>query len=169
MDYGRLTDSKGREINFKNVLLIMTSNAGISTKGKAIGLSENSELKVEKETINKIFSPEFRARLTGNGFIEFKSLTKEVMDQIVLKYIREIQLERLDKLKIKLELSDKAISKLSEIGLSKNLGARPVKDAIESQVIDPLTDLVLFGKLKKLSHVKTVEVDFVSDKFVLNL
>lgn len=159
MDYGRLTDSKGREINFRNVLLIMTSNAGIAMKGKPIGLGDKPEAKVDRSSIHRIFSPEFRARLTGNDFVEFKPLTKEMMVKIVHKYVAEIQEERLTKIKIKLELSDAVAQYLAGIGISKNLGARPIKDLIESQVIDPLTDLILFGKLKNLSRNKTVKVD----------
>lgn len=168
MDHGKMTDSKGKEINFKNVLLIMTSNAGISSKTKSIGLSNSETNKVNSQVINEIFSPEFRARLTNNGFIEFKPLTKDTMVKIVDKTISEIVETRLKKLNIELELSESAKAHIAEIGLSKQLGARPVKDFVELSIIDPLSEEVLFGKLKNLKKMKKVKVDYQNGKIVLN-
>lgn len=169
MDYGKLTDSKGREINFKNVLIIMTSNAGVVTKTKSIGIGaqDNKTPSIDTNVINNLFSPEFRGRLTGNGPIEFKPLNEKVMTQIVNKYVAEIQETRLNKLKIKLELSDEVVNYLAKMGLEKNLGARPVKDYIESKIIDELTDEVLFGKLKNLNEFKTVKIILKEDKIHL--
>lgn len=169
MDYGKLTDSKGREINFKNVLIIMTSNAGVVTKTKSIGIGaqDNKTPSIDTNVINNLFSPEFRGRLTGNGPIEFKPLNEKVMTQIVNKYVAEIQETRLNKLKIKLELSDEVVGYLAKMGLEKNLGARPVKDYIESKIIDELTDEVLFGKLKNLNEFKTVKIILKEEKIHL--
>ena len=168
MDYGKLTDSKGKEINFRNVLLIMTSNAGTHSGKRGLGLgANNKELVVDNSEISKVFSPEFRARLTGNGPIEFNPLTKDLMIRIVKKYIEEIQEERLNKLKIKLKLSSDVQDKIAELGLSRNLGARPVKDFIENEIVEPLSDLILFGNLKGLKREKTVQV--VLDKGKISL
>lgn len=164
MDYGKLTDSKGKEINFRNVLLIMTSNAGVESSSSTIGIGLSSAKNDSSSTINKLeieklFSPEFRARLTGNGPVEFKPLAKDSLNKIVNKYIKEVQIERLNKLNISLELSSKVVDKLVSLGLTKQLGARPIREEVESKIIDQLTELVLFGKLKGLKKMTTVTVD----------
>jgi ATP-dependent Clp protease ATP-binding subunit ClpA len=159
MDYGKLTDSKGKEINFKNVLLIMTSNAGVKVRSKSIGISAGStDNSIDKGEIERLFLPEFRARLTGNGPIEFKPLSKETMEKIVVKNLNEIQKERLDKLNIKLDLDKETIERIAQIGEEKQLGARPVKEFMENEIMEPLTDMVLFGKLKNLKTMTTVKV-----------
>lgn len=168
MDYGKLTDSKGREINFKNVLIIMTSNAGVTLKGKAIGIGSdlgNNTSKIDEGAINSLFPPEFRGRLTTNGPIEFKPLNKETLKLIINKYINEIQLERLNKLNIQLKLENPVVDKIANIGLEKGLGARPIKEFIESSIIDNLTDEVLFGKLKNL-HKKTDVLVVLEDDII---
>lgn len=167
MDYGKITDSKGKEINFRNVLLIMTSNAGVKQSGRPIGFSGEQAPVIDKTEIEKFFPPEFRGRLSGNGPVEFNPLTKEMLLKIVDKYVSEIQAERLDRLKIKLVLSNEVRNKLAELGMSRQLGARPVKDFIENQVIEPLTDLVLFGSLRGLKKEKEVTAVLDSDKVVL--
>jgi ATP-dependent Clp protease ATP-binding subunit ClpA len=171
MDYGKLTDSKGREINFRNVLLIMTSNAGTRMQKRHIGFGPdtNNESKIDKNELERLFAPEFRARLTGNGPIEFSSLTEDLMNKIVDKYIQEIQEDRLNKLRIKLSISNEVKSKLSKMGLSKDLGARPVKDYIENEIIEPLTDLILFGNLKGIKKDKEVKVTIKDGKFELSI
>lgn len=168
MDYGKLTDSKGKEINFRNVLLIMTSNAGTQIKSKTIGLNiEDKSSGINQSEIERIFSPEFRARLTGNGPIEFNPLNKTILLKIVHKYLEDIQKDRLNKLKIKLDLSPEAAEKIAELGIKKNLGARPIKDYIENEIVEPLTDLILFGKLKNLSKEKNVKIILDGDKIKL--
>lgn len=170
MDYGKLTDSKGKEINFRNVLLIMTSNAGVDMSSKTIGISEGTNSSsINKGDIEQLFSPEFRARLTGNGPVEFKPLTKDSLEKIVHKYVSEVQRERLDKLNIELKLSKDAVNKLVEVGLSKQLGARPIKEEVENKVIEQLTDQVLFGNLKglKAKKVVTVSVSPTTKRFLL--
>ena len=167
MDYGKLTDSKGKEINFKNVLLIMTSNVGVKMRTKQIGLSEQSDKQIDSSVVEANFPPEFRARLTGNGFIEFKALTLDMMKKIVLKYVKEVQEERLDKLNIELKLTDEVVNSIAKEGLDKQLGARPVKDLIEYKIIDQLTDLVLFGNLKNLKTKKTVTIEKDGDNFII--
>lgn len=170
MDYGKLTNSKGKEINFRNVLLIMTSNAGIENKTGSIGISNtvDNSSSINKLEIEKIFPPEFRGRLTGNGPVEFKPLSEDSLNKIVNKYIKEVQVERLNKLNIELKLSPKAVSRLVSIGLTKQLGARPIKDEVENKIIDQLSELVLFGKLKGLKKMTTVDVDLdKNNNFIL--
>lgn len=164
MDYGKLTDSKGREINFRNVVLIMTSNAGVKTAEAlrgSIGLNSLApkSTTVDHSEVNKVFSPEFRARLTGNADIEFHALSEEILEQIVHKYISEVQKDRLDKKNIRLVLSPAVTKKIAQQGLSKNLGARPVKEYIESFVVEPLVDQILFGDLKNLKEMTEILVE----------
>lgn len=163
MDYGKLTDGKGKEINFKNVLLIMTSNAGVSSVSKSIGLKQGNNEVINKIEIERFFAPEFRARLTGNGPVEFKPLDLETMKAIVVKTVDEIQRERLSKLNVTLEVSPEVVEKLAKIGEEKKLGARPVKDAIENDIIEPLTDMILFGPLKGLKKKKVVKAKLTAD------
>ena len=146
----------------------MTSNAGVvTTKNKIIGIARQDAKNIDTNVIEYTFPPEFRGRLTGNAPIQFNPLTVEVMKQIVNKYVQEIQEARLNKLKIKLELAPEVVDKLADLGISRNLGARPVKDYIESKIIDNLTDEVLFGKLKKLKKEKVVTAVLVDDKITL--
>ena len=167
MDYGKLTDSKGKEINFKNVLLIMTSNAGVKSSNTLGIVRDNSS--IDSSEVNKYFRPEFRARLTGNGPVEFKALTLESLEKIVDKYINEIQKDRLDKLLVKIQISPEAKKFLAKEGESKNLGARPIKEAIEAKIVDPLTELVLYGKLKDLKKEKLVKVDLKDKEITLKI
>lgn len=170
MDYGKITDSKGKEINFKNVVIIMTSNAGVVNKeNKKIGLSNSKTQSIDMSVIESLFAEEFRGRLTGNGPIEFQKLSIETMKQIVMKYINEIQEERLNSKKIELVLSDEAVSFLAQKGLDKDLGARPVKDFIESHIMDELSDEILFGKLKNINKIKKVKVDLVDNQIKLKI
>jgi ATP-dependent Clp protease ATP-binding subunit ClpA len=170
MDYGKITDSKGREINFKNVLIIMTSNAGAREAatnpiGFGSGLASNSHKR--DQVINSLFSPEFRARLTGTGAVEFNPMTSDLLMKIVDKVIGEINSERLFDKKIILELDDDVKHKIVEYGLKSNLGARPIADYIEYNIVDKLTDLILFGKLKNLNKVKHVKVILKSKEIEL--
>ena len=145
----------------------MTSNEGVKMRTKSIGLSESNNNQIDNSAVEAKFPPEFRARLTGNGFIEFKPLSLDMMKKIVLKYVKEVQEERLDKLNIQVKLTDDVVDSIAKDGLAKQLGARPVKDLIEYKIIDQLTDLVLFGALKNLKAKKTVTVEKQGDNFVI--
>jgi ATP-dependent Clp protease ATP-binding subunit ClpA len=90
-----------------------------------------------------------------------------MMKKIVLKYVKEVQEERLDKLNIELKLTDVVVNSIAKEGLDKQLGARPVKDLIEYKIIDQLTDLVLFGNLKNLKTKKTVTIEKDGDNFII--
>lgn len=171
MDHGKLTDAKGKEINFRNVVLMMTSNAGVEVKSNSIGIGVNNEpgFFVNKKEIDKMFPPEFRGRLTGNAPIEFNGMTRDMLLKIVGKYMKEVQEERLDKIKVKVKLSAEVEEKLADLGMSKNLGARPVKEYIENEIVEPLSEHILYGKLKDLKKEKTVSVVMEDGKIKLKV
>ncbi|MBQ9630112.1 MAG: AAA family ATPase [Treponema sp.] len=155
LDYGTLTDNQGRKADFKNCIIIMTSNAGARDMEKgAIGfgvkdfLGEDGVLSWEgsslKEAVEKEFSPEFRNRL--DAVVPFAHLGKEVVKNIAKKEIEKLAI-RLATKNINLKVSDKAIVYLSNVGYSKEFGARNMARTIEQYIASPLTDEVLFGKL----------------------
>jgi ATP-dependent Clp protease ATP-binding subunit ClpA len=145
MDYGRLTDNNGKEVNFRNAILIMTSNAGASDAARApVGFLKIDRAGEDREAITKTFTPEFRNRL--DAIISFDHLTPEVVAHVVNKFIFPIQLD---------EASRKW---LIERGYDRANGARPMARLIAEKIKKPLADEVLFGKLAKGGTVKvTVE------------
>jgi len=158
MDYGTLTDNVGKKVNFRNVILILTSNTGAQEMSqKNIGFLEVDIGKTEK-AIEKEFPPEFRNRL--DGIINFKYLTRESTIKIVEKFINELN-EQLKKYKISITLTDKAKEYLAEIGYDKYFGARPMKRVIQDKIKYPLSELLLKNKDKKVSGYK---VDLKEDK-----
>jgi ATP-dependent Clp protease ATP-binding subunit ClpA len=169
MDYGKITDSKGKEINFRNVLIIMTSNAGARESAVAsIGIGTDHTIKQTKrdQVINSVFSPEFRARLTGSGPVEFNPMTKDLLEMILDKNIMEINQERLSSKNLELKLDQSIKNEIIEYGLTTKLGARPILDYIESLILDPLTDEILYGKYKNNSVKTVVYVSLVNGKVV---
>lgn len=156
MDYGKLTDSKGHEINFKNVVLIMTSNFKTSYS-KSVGLN-NQDSKKENFEWNSRLLPEFRARLTGNSPIEFNALSDDVYGKLVDKVINEVNLNRLKNKNIKVELSSESKELIVEHAKRVNLGARPIYDLVEDKIIEPLVERILFGDLKDSKDIKVINV-----------
>lgn len=149
MDYATLTDNSGKKADFRNVILIMTSNAGAKDMGKQfLGFMErSSELQTKgMDAIKDLFTPEFRNRL--DSIIFFNSLTPEIMKKVVDKYISEFQ-QTLKKKKIAITLSDEAKDWLAEKGYDPAFGARPLSRLIQTEIKDVLSDEVLFGRLKK--------------------
>lgn len=153
MDYATLTDNSGKKADFRNVILIMTSNAGAKDMSRqSYGFGErsgDSEAK-GRDAITNLFSPEFRNRLDSTIF--FNPLTPEIMKKVVDKYIAEFQ-QTLRKKKITLSLSDDARSWLAEKGYDAAFGARPLARLIQTEIKDVLSDELLFGKLKKGGEV----------------
>ena len=149
MDYATLTDNNGKKADFRNVIVIMTSNAGSrEMSSQTIGFGDpkaDSEFKGQK-AIEKIFSPEFRNRL--DGIIAFKALTSEIMKMIVDKFIFELN-EQLANKKVFVALSPKARRWLAQNGHDPQYGARPLARLIQTALKDPLSDEILFGKLVK--------------------
>lgn len=157
MDYGTLTDNTGRKADFRNVILIMTSNLGAREMEKpAIGFGDRTteQIKRAKDAIERLFSPEFRNRL--DAVITFNPLAEEVVLMIVDKFIKELnaQLEQKD---IKLSLTVNAKKWFAKRGFDPKFGARPLKRLIEKEIKAPLVEEILFGKLKNGGQV-TIDV-----------
>ena len=150
MDYATLTDNNGRKADFGHVILLMTTNAGareMSTKNIGFGGSKASDAADKGiKAIERLFSPEFRNRL--DGIIGFKSLTPEVMDRIVSKYIRELNTQMAEK-RVFVRLTPLAVAKLAEKGFDADYGARPLARVIQVEIKDTLAQEMLFGKLQK--------------------
>ena len=152
MDHGKLTDHNGKAVDFRNVILIMTTNAGAAEMHKeAIGFGSTKRTGDDEEAINKLFTPEFRNRL--DAIIPFGSLPKEVVYEVVRKFV--IQLEaQLSERGVTFELTDEAIEWLANKGYDERMGARPLSRVIQEHIKKPLADEVLFGKLKSGGIVK---------------
>ncbi|MBL7049371.1 MAG: ATP-dependent Clp protease ATP-binding subunit ClpA [Nitrospira sp.] len=149
MDYATLTDNNGKKADFRNVILIMTSNAGTSAMNKhTIGFGDRTGDSRGKgrDAINKLFSAEFRNRLDAT--VDFNSLESDVMKQIVNKFIAELQEQLLPK-HISLTIEASAVDWLAEHGFDPEFGARPLGRLIQSEIKDGLTEEILFGSLCK--------------------
>ncbi|MCB1595005.1 MAG: AAA family ATPase, partial [Xanthomonadales bacterium] len=147
MDRGTLTDSNGRETDFRNVLLIMTTNAGAAEQSReSMGFTEQDHSTDSTAAIKRLFSPEFRNRLDAT--IHFKKLTEEHVLKIVDKIIIELEAQMSDK-DIHFKLSEQAKKWLVAKGYDKAMGARPMHRAVENYIKKPVIDEILFGKLSK--------------------
>jgi len=145
MDNGMLTDNNGRKADFRNVVLVMTTNAGVrETERKSIGLIQQDNSTDAMEEIKKIFTPEFRNRL--DNVIWFKHLDRVVIHQVVDKFIVELQAQ-LDAKGVSLEVSDEARDWLADKGYDKAMGARPMARAVQENLKKPLANELLFGSL----------------------
>lgn len=152
MDHGSLTDHNGKKVDFRNVVLIMTTNAGASEAAKsAIGFGSSKREGDDEEAINRLFTPEFRNRL--DAIIPFGTLPSKVINQVVQKFV--IQLEaQLEERNVTFELSDPAIAWLAKKGYDERMGARPLSRVIQEHIKKPLANELLFGKLTKGGVVK---------------
>jgi len=154
MDHATLTDSNGRKVDFRNVILVMTTNAGVQeTVKQSIGFKEQKEGAKAMDEINKLFSPEFRNRL--DNIIWFNHLDLKVVSQVVDKFIVQLQVQ-LDKKQVSLEVNNAARNWLSEHGYDKAMGARPMGRLIQEKLKKPLANEILFGCLQDggIVHVK---------------
>ena len=152
MDHCTLTDNNGRKADFRNVVVVMTTNAGVQeTVRKSIGFTEQDHSHDAMSEINKVFSPEFRNRL--DNIIWFNHLEKDVILQVVDKFIVELQAQ-LDKKSVNFELTSKAREFLAEQGYDKAMGARPMARVIQEQLKKPLANAILFGELIDGGNVK---------------
>ena len=157
MDNAQLTDNSGNKADFQNVILIMTSNLG-ATEANVMGFAKNEKLN-ENKAINKFFAPEFRNRL--DAVVTFDALSLDIVAKVAGKFIEDLERQLVDK-KIKIEISAKAKKELANLGYDKAMGARPLNRVISDKIKNPLTDEILFGKLKKGG---TIKIDF-DEKFV---
>lgn len=154
MDHGTLTDSNGRKVDFRNVILVMTTNAGVQeTVKQSIGFKEQKEGAKAMDEINKIFSPEFRNRL--DNIIWFNHLDLNVISQVVDKFIVQLQVQ-LDKKQVSLEVGSDARSWLAEHGYDKAMGARPMGRLIQEKLKKPLANEILFGSLQDGGSVRVI-------------
>ena len=145
MDHGTLTDNNGRKADFRNVVVVMTTNAGVQeTVRKSIGFTDQDHSHDAMSEINKVFSPEFRNRL--DNIIWFNHLDRDVTLLVVDKFIVELQAQ-LDKKSVNLELTNKAREWLADKGYDKAMGARPMGRVIQEQLKKPLANEILFGQL----------------------
>lgn len=145
MDHGTLTDNNGRKADFRNVVVVMTTNAGVQeTQRRSIGFAEQDNSTDAMSEIKKAFSPEFRNRL--DGIIWFNSLTPEIITQVVDKFIVELQVQ-LDEKGVSIEVSAAARRWLCEKGYDKAMGARPMARTIQDNLKKPLANELLFGSL----------------------
>ncbi len=153
MDYATLTDTTGRKADFRNVILIMTSNAGAQDMNRErIGFLENAKNDDAMNTaVNKLFTPEFRNRLDAT--IEFNELTVEIMKKIAVKYMDEFKSLLMAK-SITLETSDETLAWLAKRGMDSDYGAREIQRIIQDMIKKPLADEMLFGMLKKGGKAK---------------
>ncbi|MGY6644849.1 MAG: ATP-dependent Clp protease ATP-binding subunit ClpA [Salinarimonas sp.] len=154
MDHGKLTDHNGKQIDFRNVILIMTSNAGAADMAKqAYGFTRTRREGDDTEAINKLFTPEFRNRL--DAVISFGALPKETIYRVVDKFVMQLEAQLADR-NVTIELSDPARDWLVERGYDPTMGARPMGRVIQQAIKTPLADILLFGKLKGGGAVRVV-------------
>ena len=152
MDHGKLTDHNGKSIDFRNTILIMTTNAGATELAKnAIGFERDTRVGEDQEAIERMFTPEFRNRLDAT--IQFSTLTKDVVGMVVDKFVMQLEAQLSDR-NVVIELSSKARDYLASKGYDKIMGARPLSRLIQNEVKKPLADELLFGKLIEGGLVK---------------
>jgi ATP-dependent Clp protease ATP-binding subunit ClpA len=154
MDHGKLTDHSGKPIDFRNVILIMTTNAGASDMQRAAyGFTRSKREGEDLEAINRMFAPEFRNRL--DAVVTFKHLPAEVIVKVVDKFIMQLEAQLADR-NVTIELADEARNWLVEHGYDEQMGARPMARVIQQAIKTPLADEVLFGRLKGGGTVRVV-------------
>ncbi len=152
MDHGKLTDHNGKQINFRNVILIMTTNAGASDAQRAaIGFGSTRRIGDDLEAINRMFTPEFRNRL--DAIVAFGHLPREVISRVVDKFIMQLEAQLADR-NVSIELTDEARNWLVDNGYDELMGARPMARVIQQTIKTPLADELLFGRLKNGGTVR---------------
>jgi ATP-dependent Clp protease ATP-binding subunit ClpA len=154
MDHGKLTDHNGKSVDFRNVILIMTTNAGASDMAKhALGFGSSKRTGEDTEAINRMFTPEFRNRL--DAIVPFSGLPPEVITMVVEKFIFQLEAQLADR-GVLIELSEDATRWLAEKGYDEKFGARPLARVIQEHIKKPLADELLFGRLEHGGTVKVV-------------
>ncbi len=152
MDHGKLTDHNGKQVDFRNVVLIMTTNAGAADLAKApMGFNQAKREGDDTEAINRMFTPEFRNRL--DAVITFASLPSQVVNRVVEKFVMQLEAQLADR-GVTFELTEEATKWIAEKGYDERMGARPLGRVIQEHIKKPLADEVLFGTLKKGGTVK---------------
>jgi ATP-dependent Clp protease ATP-binding subunit ClpA len=158
MDHGTLTDNNGRKADFRNIILVMTTNAGAEEGSRAsIGYTQQDHSTDSLKVIEKNFSPEFRNRL--DAIVQFKALDISIVGSVVDKFVFELEAVLADK-NVTLSLEPEARLWLAENGCDQKMGARPMARLIQDKIKKPLANDLLFGKLTNGGHVRI----FVEDK-----
>ena len=164
MDHGKLTDSNGKSVDFRNVVLIMTTNAGATEMSKqAIGFGRGTKIDADSEAIEKAFTPEFRNRL--DAVIPFATLPPEVVRMVVDKFIMQLEAQLTDR-NVEIDLDAAARDWLSKKGYHPTFGARPLARVVQEEIKKPLADHLLFGDLTSGGIVKVTVAD---NKLVLEV
>ena len=154
MDHGKLTDNNGKTVDFRNVILIMTTNAGASDLAKAAyGFTRSKREGDDAEAINRMFTPEFRNRLDAT--VPFSHLPPAVVRQIVQKFVLQLEAQLAER-QVNIELSEQAADWLAEIGYDEQMGARPLARVIQENIKKPLADELLFGELASGGTVRVL-------------
>ncbi len=162
MDHGKLTDHNGKAIDFRNVILIMTTNAGASDMARApIGFNRTKREGEDEEAITKMFTPEFRNRL--DAVVGFNGLPPDVIRNVVQKFIFQLEAQLADR-GVTIELTDEAADWLAEKGYDEKFGARPLSRTIQEYIKKPLADELLFGRLEKGGIVRVTVVTADGEK-----
>ncbi|KMW56089.1 ATP-dependent Clp protease ATP-binding subunit ClpA [Candidatus Rhodobacter oscarellae] len=152
MDHGKLTDHNGRQVDFRNVILIMTTNAGAQEQAKeAMGFGRDRREGEDMAAIEKMFTPEFRNRL--DAVISFGALPKEVILQVVEKFVVQLEAQLMDR-NVTIELTRPAAEWIADKGYDDKMGARPLGRVIQEHIKKPLAEELLFGKLAKGGNIK---------------
>ncbi len=163
MDYGKLTDHNGKNVDFRSTVLIMTTNAGAAEASEArIGFMGGTKEEASDEALKRMFSPEFRNRLDAT--VHFAPLSPVVMKQIVGKFVRQLEAQLAER-KVEISLSEAALNWLAEKGYDPLMGARPLARLIQESIKKPLADELLFGSLKNGGNL---QVELKGEKLVLN-
>ncbi len=154
MDHGKLTDHNGKQVDFRNIVLIMTTNAGASDMAKAAyGFTRTKREGDDTEALNRLFAPEFRNRLDAT--ITFAHLSQDVIAKVVEKFVLQLEAQLGDR-NVTIELSEEAARWLIANGYDELMGARPMARVIQEHIKKPLADEVLFGHLKSGGHVRVI-------------
>ena len=154
MDHGKLTDHNGKQVDFRNVILIMTTNAGAAEMAKAgIGFGSTQRVGEDEEAIKRMFSPEFRNRL--DAVIAFSRLSRQMISRVVEKFIFQLEAQLADR-NVMIELSPEAMDWIAEHGYDELYGARPLARVIQEHIKKPLAEELLFGKLEGGGTVRVV-------------
>jgi ATP-dependent Clp protease ATP-binding subunit ClpA len=155
-NHGKLTDHSGKQVDFRHVILIMTTNAGAADMARAaFGFTRTKREGDDLEAINRMFAPEFRNRL--DAIITFAHLSPEIIAMVVEKFVLQLEAQLADR-DVTIELSDEATQWLIANGYDELMGARPMARLIQEHIKKELADEVLFGRLKGGGHVRVVVV-----------
>ncbi|HET6724599.1 MAG TPA: AAA family ATPase, partial [Gammaproteobacteria bacterium] len=157
MDHGTLTDNNGRKADFRNVIIVMTTNAGAQESSRrSVGFTEQNHATDAMETIRRMFSPEFRNRL--DGIIQFEALDAPTVARVVDKFIIELETQ-LEQKGVTLHVDEAARELLAERGYDPQMGARPMARVLQESIKKPLAEELLFGQLAGGGHVDVTVKD----------